>query len=391
MSEIIFIRLFKEACEKCFGNPLIQPLTETDSKILANAIFEKTGLVIGPKSIKNYSLYISAPDSYRKENPSDSTLDTLARYVLDAPHTDEISRKKNESHFPYWFRYRNMFSSAENSPVVHTVAKPFGKSLLILVTSVALIIIVSVIVLRMKKGQPDSFTENFNSNSQDSLIKHGWIIKSVDSVWWKRRSEKPGHLALFTLRGDNWKSADNEAHIKNLIIRRIKSECFAVEIHLTGFMPRQNWQQAGILLSEDSTLKGKMVRLSISYNDFFGGYDRPPEIIIQAVSSAESGNLSKPEEIAHFVLYNIEADKKNLVMENLKTSALKIEKTGDQFRFLYTSGPMESFAFKEITSKEISFHPGYIGVFAIQGWTDKQDNIPAYFDSYFFSSIPCTK
>lgn len=124
MNEIVFISLFKEACEKCFGNPLTQPLTETDSKILANTIFEKTGLVIGPKSIKNYSLYILSPDNYRKENPSDATLDTLARYVLDAPHTDEVYRKKNESHFPYWFRYRNRFSSAGSAPLVHKVSRP---------------------------------------------------------------------------------------------------------------------------------------------------------------------------------------------------------------------------------------------------------------------------
>lgn len=388
MNEIVFISLFKEACEKCFGNPLIQPLTETDSKILANTIFEKTGLVIGPKSIKNYSLYILTPGNYRKENPSDATLDTLARYVLDAPHTDETNRKKNESHFPYWFRYRNKFSSAVNAPSVHRVAVP-GKRLILMIASIALIIIIPAIIFHSKKNQTDSFTENFNSNSEDSLIRHGWIIKSVDSARWKRRSEKPGHLALFTLRGDNWKTEGNVAHISNLIMRRIRSECFTVEIHLTGFMPRQNWQQAGILLFEDSTFKGKMIRLSISYNDFFGGYQKPPEIIIQAVSSDESGNQSKPEEIAHFVLFSIEADKKALVRENLETSALKIEKSGDQFRFLFTSGPMESFAFKEITSKKISIHPKFIGVFAIQGWTDGPDIMPVYFDSFIFSSIPC--
>jgi hypothetical protein len=390
MSDLVFISLFKEACEKCFGNPLAQPLTETDSKILSNIIFEKTGLVIGPKSIKNYSLYVLSPDSSRKENPSDATLDTLARYVLDAPHTDEIFRKKNESHFPYWFRYRNKFTSAGAAPVVHKVAGR-GKRFVFLIISMAIIIIVTTLIFRSKKSQTGGFTENFDSNSEDSLKKHGWIIKSEDSAWWKRRSEKPGHLALFTLRGDNWKNAENEAHISNLIMRRIQSECFTVEIHLTEFMPRHNWQQAGILLSEDSTLGGKMLRLSISYNDFFGGYERPPEIIIQAVSSAESGNQSKPEEIAHFVLFNIEEDKKALVETNLETSALKIEKMGGQFRFLYTSGPMESFAFKEIISKEISIHPRYIGIFAIQGWTDGLDCMPAYFDSYVFSSIPCVK
>jgi hypothetical protein len=50
----------------------------------------------------------------------------------------------------------------------------------------------------------------------------------------------------------------------------------------------------GILLSEDSTFKSKMLRLSISFNDFFGGYNKPAEIIIQAISSSESEGLRKP-------------------------------------------------------------------------------------------------
>ena len=139
----------------------------------------------------------------------------------------------------------------------------------------------------------------------------GWVIKSEDSVWWDKRDEKPGHLALFTLKGDNWANSGNKAGIKNLVMRRINSDCFMVETHLTDFIPKENWQQAGILLSEDSTFKGKMLRLSISYNDFFGGYKKPPEIIIQAISSSESGLQSKPEEIGHLSLFNIEHGKLN--------------------------------------------------------------------------------
>lgn len=389
MNEAIFITLFKEACEKCFGIPLTHPLSETDSKILSNVIFEKTGLVIGPKSIKNYSLYVLTPNEYRKENPSDATLDTIARYVLDARHTDEISRKKNESHFPYLFQYRNKFSAGGGVPPPRKYK--LSKKRLVFLISIFILIIIPFLLFLLKKNHPDNYTDNFNSLGEDSLIKHGWIVRSEDTVWWSKRSEKPGHLALFTLKGDNWKNVVNEPHISNLMLRKIQSECFSVEIHLTGFMPSQNWQQAGILLSEDSTFKGKMIRLSISYNDYFGGYEKPPEIIIQAVSSAESGDLSRPEEIAHFVLFSIEADKKNLIEKNLETSALKIEKNGGLYRFLYTAGPLESFAFKEITSKEISFQPRFIGLFAIQGWTDNLNYLPAYFDSYVFSSIPCVK
>jgi hypothetical protein len=98
----IFITLFKEAYIKCFGFQLTSTLTETDSKQFSNSIYMQTGLVIGAKSLKNYSLHDS--------NPSVATLDTLARYVLDAPYTDEINRKNNESHHPYWHQYRSRFS-----------------------------------------------------------------------------------------------------------------------------------------------------------------------------------------------------------------------------------------------------------------------------------------
>jgi len=55
----IFISLYQEACEKCFGFPQSIPLSESESKQLSNRIFEHTGLKIGAKSIKNYSIYIS--------------------------------------------------------------------------------------------------------------------------------------------------------------------------------------------------------------------------------------------------------------------------------------------------------------------------------------------
>src|SRR5690348_13058119 len=109
-----FISLFKDACEKCFGHPLAEMLSETESKQLSNQLMEKTGLVIGPKSIKNYSAFVISPSEAKSENPSVATLDTFARYVLEAPYTDEAKRKDNENHYPYWFEYRDRFSRSVN-------------------------------------------------------------------------------------------------------------------------------------------------------------------------------------------------------------------------------------------------------------------------------------
>ena len=120
LDKSIFKTLFREVCQKGFDFPLTKTLTETDSRLLSNKIFEKTGLVIGAKSLKNYSFFVINSESKEagNENPSVATLDTLARYVLNAPYTDEIKRKNYEAHFPYWFQYRSRFSQSKPQPAV---------------------------------------------------------------------------------------------------------------------------------------------------------------------------------------------------------------------------------------------------------------------------------
>ena len=383
----IFVTLFRETCQKAFGFPLGSVLTEADCKLLSNKIFESTGLVIGAKSLKNYSSFIVT--SSRTENPSVATLDTLARYVLDAPHTDEVLRKDTESHYPYWFQYRSRFSATlPGNNLIRANRKTAAVSLIVIL---GLILVYYAIKAFIQTPPGGSFVDNFNTVSADSLKKRGWIIRSVDTTWLKKANERPGHLALFTIRGDNWPDNNNSAVIKNLVMRRIIYDCFTVETHITNFFPHENWQQAGLLLSEDSTLSGNMIRLSISYNDFFGGYKRPPEIIIQAVSSLPGDPQSKPEEIAHYSLKNIEPGQEDLVRSNLAITALKIEKKNNHFRFLYSAGPVESFAFREVVSGDFNINPRYVGIFAIQGWANNAGIIPAYFDSFMSAGISCGK
>jgi hypothetical protein len=42
-----FTALFQEACLKCYGHAVREPLTETESRLLYNKIFDDTGLVVG--------------------------------------------------------------------------------------------------------------------------------------------------------------------------------------------------------------------------------------------------------------------------------------------------------------------------------------------------------
>src|ERR1700753_1442605 len=112
---LAFAALFRDAYLKCFGQALADPLTETESKLLCNQVLERTGLSIGWKSVKNYSFFILDHKSVKAENPSAATLDILARYVLAAPYTTELQRKNDESHYPYWFLYKEKIVRSSGS------------------------------------------------------------------------------------------------------------------------------------------------------------------------------------------------------------------------------------------------------------------------------------
>jgi hypothetical protein len=391
-NENIFTQLFKEVCQKCFGHPLSQPLSETDSKLLANTILEQTGLVIGVKSIKNYSIYIFNTGA-KKENPSVATLDTLARYVLSAPYTDELQRKKNEGHYPYWFKYKSAFANTagdDNTRVFKKRSFTNRKMMVIILITIILPVISILLVTALQRTKrPKYFADDFDSVSMDSLRHKKWMVKQTQAAFWKMRDKKTGHLSLYTLKGDNWPGDQSTAGIRNLLFREVNADCFIAEVRLTEFFPKQNWQQAGLLLSEDSTFTGKVLRLSISYNDFFGGYEKPAEIIIQAVGSSENESASKPEEIAHVTLFSLEPGRDSLISANLSKAALKIEKRKNHYRFLYTNGRMESFAFKEATHGDFDIQPKYIGIFAMQGFAEKENPMPAQFDSFRLMPVDC--
>jgi hypothetical protein len=385
-SEELFVSLFRESFEKCFGHPIVEPLTETDSKLFSCKIQEQTGLVIGPKSIKNYSFFVLNRDGEKKENPSVATLDTLARFLLEAPYTDEITRKDREAHFPYWHEFR---TQKRQKPGQYRM-KALGSIIPPWLIGFGAVLFVAVIVaiLVYTSDSEGDFTEDFLAVSETSLADKGWIVVSRDSTWWRQRASTEGVLTLFTLIGDNWSVSTPEEPLKNLLARRISADCFVAEIHLSNFVPKMNWQQAGIILGEDAGFEGKVIRLSLSYNDFFGGYSKPAEILVQGVSSVAAGQQSKPEEFAHAVVFTVDHGDWTLVEPNLLTSALKIEKNGKEFKFLFTSGRSEAFAFKEVARGTFDIEPKYIGIYASQGISDSEI-IPVKIESFALTETPC--
>lgn len=405
---LVFANLFKEASLKCFGYPLKDPFTETESKLFHNQIFDQTGLTIGWKSLKNYSLFVVGGPSGKEVNPSVATLDTLARYVMNAPYTVEIERKKKEGHYPYWFRYkekllrsreagqaegaleepREDIPDAGNAETVNWSIHRKARIRIAVVSGMAVIVFAILAVYISRRNGPVQFTEDFHAVREDTLTGRGWFVKAKDSVYWERRGEVPGCMTLFTLKGDNWPDPVQTPVIRNLLLRKIPCDCFTIELHLKNFIPRQNWQQAGILLMEDTSFAGKSIRITIAYNDYNGGYPRSRSILIQAITSL-GRNFGKPEEIAHMPLYNVDSlDNSPVIAKNLDNFALRIEKQGNKFRFLYANGIWENTSFKEMATHEFPMNPRYVGLFALKGFVENADDIPVRFK---FFSLHCDR
>jgi hypothetical protein len=380
----VFAALFRDAYLKCFGQPLQKPLTEAESKLMCNQVLEVTGLSVGWKSIKNYSFFITGGKRAKTENPSTATLDTLARYVLGAPYITEIQRKDNESHYPFWFLYREKFTknNSESPGKLH-------RSAILIILGVTAVMIMFIFWMRLPAEMQRQFTDRFAQVSDLSLAKKGWFVKDKDDAYWRQNASQKGTLTLYTLKGDNWPDPPNKQQIKNLLLRPVPYDCFIAEVHLSDFIPRQEWQQAGIILLEDTTLTGKSVRLSIAYNDFFGGFQKPREILVQAITSTGDG-FNKPEEIAHKPIIYIDSIGRNPVRAKmLQNMALRIEKQGKKFRFLYSGGISGNAAFTEVVSQYLDIRPKYIGLFAIKGFKDSTTIIPAHFTFFRIAANSC--
>jgi len=379
----IFSQLYRRAYERCFKQALQQPLSETESKLFYQDVLEQTGLTIGWRSLKNYSFYVLGINNEKQENPSIATLDTLARYVLHAPYTNEINRKNDEGHHPYWFRYRQQYIAIGPKTAVNRI-----KQLWLVLVLFALVIGSLMIIYTWHNHQQNvSFTDDFHDVTNNGLIANDWQVLNRDDAYWNKRDKKNG-LTLFTLPGDNWPDSNTRPSIKNLVARQLPTGCLSIELQMENFVPASEWQQAGLLLMEDTSLNSPSMRVSLAYNDFFGGYQRPGEVIIQAIAS--QGHGAKPEEFAHVrVLSNDSAAAKPALLNNLKYTALRIEKQKGHYRFLYSGGMDMDAAFKEFAVKDLSFEPHYVAIFALKGRVDKTPVVPVTIKRFMMQSLPC--
>jgi hypothetical protein len=405
-----FRRLFADAYRRCFSAELSAPLTESESHRLSVDIAESTGLEIGWKSLKNYSSYLLGRAS-RVENPSVPTLDTLARYVAGAPRTDEEQRRARERDYSYWFRYRDQARRKESvttveRPVDARPTTPAGATgstaersaparrpvavAAAVIVALAAILLATLVTMRGRVRSSTLFADEFDDVSTPGLASRGWLVRDVEPVHWGERGVTPGHLTLFTLAGDNWPHPGQQPGIRNLLVRHVSSDCFDVDVRFTSFFPRQNWQQAGILLLEDTAFVGRSARMTIGYNDFSGGFPSTREILVQAITSRGRGS-DQPEEIVHDRLFVLDSTSEPLVRENLASSALRIEKREGHLRLLHAVGSMKNAAFKEDRSTEFDFRPAYVAVVAMKGFVDRSTEMPVLLDAFSLAEMPCRR
>ncbi len=379
-SEPLFEPLFRDAYKKCFSKELTEPMSESESKLMAVEIEEKIGLVIGFKSLKNFSRFILGGNPSKYENPSLPTLDTLARYVLKAPVTTEADRKRDEDHHPYWHLYKK--GNQKHSPNLQKTG------LLVMLAAIfSMVGLISLDVFHSPKAVP-IFVDEFAEVSEEALTNNSWILTNYTSGLFRDlQLEKVGFLTLYTLEGDNWPDTFSlPLNIRNMLLRKVDAPCFDMEAHLVDFLPRERWQQAGIILLEDTSFSGKGLRVSIAFNDFFGGYQSPAELIVQGITSHGRDN---PEEILHKQLFLLDSQAFDLARENMRFSALRIEKRGDEYRFLLANGASNNVAFKEIGRHTFRMNPKYVGIFALKGNVKESAVIPARFDVFKMQEVEC--
>lgn len=102
--------------------------------------------------------------------------------------------------------------------------------------------------------------------------------------------------------------------------------------YISGLIPQENWQQAGLLLLEDTAYLGKSLRLSLAFNNFFGGFDQTDEILVQGV--ADFGKSSPNiKEVQHHPLFSMQEADSAIVRNNLQFSALRVENGEAAFAF----------------------------------------------------------
>ena len=359
----------------------IQSFSLKEANLLSQLIKEKTGESISAKSLISYINAVNGDDP-DVINPTNYTLNTLAHlYFLSNPAFLNENEGLPSKHTA-WLTFKQQLKVDDLKQKVNhkKQERPLAKVLGIIII-VAVSVIAGFALLHRAKAQNNvDFHDDFNDVNLDSLYARGWTLLDPDSTFILKQS-KPGHLTLYTLKGNYWVKANERPYQTNTLIRKIEASNFEVEVKIDSFLPYMEWQQTGLFLYENNL-----------------NYKNTLYFVVAHFNSGDI-NISKKFDILYIkngqveALFNSPFDLKWPYYENEKIRLyLKIIKNNNTFSFYYKTGD-DYIEWRNIFNKDIEFRAENIGISAFHGQTYfdgtplNADTIPVYYD-YFSIKYP---
>lgn len=264
-------------------------------------------------------------------------------------------------------------------PVPLDQTKPPGRKWQVYAWPVLFLLLAALAGLLFWPGSEEYWTEDFNSVSIDSLSSRDWEILDYDAAAFSRQL-KPGYWTAFTYPGGYWvkKDSGEVPMIKNMLVRRLKSDECVILARLKDFDPYQNWQGAGICLY------GPKRSLDDNLTVFFVFARHPisPDSVehVQKVQAVLLVN-GKPRE--HNWMVRV---RNNIAQPPVEEIEFELVVSQKQVSIFFRTDASWRSSFLDPVKLELPFAPAYVGLGASQGFTDfygkalGADTIPAFFD-----------
>jgi hypothetical protein len=112
-------------------------------------------------------------------------------------------------------------------------------------------------------------------------------------------------------------------------------------------------------------------------------------VLVQAVAGYGK-NYKNVEEVKHQTLFSLATDTdRYIAANNLRHSALRIEKRGRHFRLLFAASQLENFSFRELSVYDFDMKPKFVGIFALKGFVDSAAVMPVAVKFFRLEGLRC--
>ena len=360
----------------------LQSISLKEANLLSQLTKEKTGESISSKSLITYINAVNGQDP-EAINPTNYTLNTLAHlYFLSTPaflNDKEVFLSKNTAWltFKQQLKVDDLKQNVKHKKQARPIVKILG--IIILVTGV---VITGFVLLHKGKAQNNvEFHDDFNVVHLDSLYARGWTLHDPDTTFIHKQS-RPGHLTLYTLKGNYWVKANERPYQTNTLLQKINAKNFEVETKIDSFLPDMDWQQAGIFLINKNSNNINTIYFIVTASDH--NNKRNPgknylDIILLQDKTAT-------------MLWSHGVDLINPMDSSIHNTYLKIKKVDNKYSFYYKRG--ETFqAWHLMHETELIFKNMFAGLSACHGQTFVDgspliaDTLPVFYDYFSMKSL----